>query len=236
MTHVCWCEGLVLFEERCDDFNELLEVLTIDEMASMLEAHDLFVEPLSWLLSQRHGRARRREVFAVQQQDSGTGRHRKGLSRMDIQDLMLKIVERMQTTGQQRPAIYAETPQGVESYQIFQPGGKGVSEDLLFFAGRTAGLKHRDSELIEATFVAEVWRANRDALHLGERPTDSPARVEGVVFLTAKGKLTGLKLTYENRNVEKRQTLAFIAGWRSRTMSDEEVKRLQPQGIQLFLT
>ena len=57
MTHVCWCEGLVLFEERCDDFNELLA------------AHDLFVEPLSWLLSQRHGRARRREVFAVHQQD-----------------------------------------------------------------------------------------------------------------------------------------------------------------------
>ncbi len=76
---------------------------------------------------------------------------------MDIQDLMPKIVERMQTTGQQRPAIYAETPQGVESYQLFQPGGKGVSEDLLFFAGRTAGLKYRDSELIEATFVAEVW-------------------------------------------------------------------------------
>ncbi len=67
MTHVCWCEGLVLFEECCDDFNELLEVLTIDEMASMLEAHDLLVEPLSWLLSQRHGRARRREVFVVQQ-------------------------------------------------------------------------------------------------------------------------------------------------------------------------
>jgi hypothetical protein len=69
MPHVCWCEGLVVFEERCDDCNELLEVLTIDEMASMLEAHDLFVGPLSWLLSQRHRRARRRELFAVQQQD-----------------------------------------------------------------------------------------------------------------------------------------------------------------------
>jgi hypothetical protein len=174
---------------------------------------------------------------------------------MDIQDLMPKIVERMQTTGQQRPAIYAETPQGAESYQLFQPGGKGVSEALLFFAGRTAGLKYRDSELIEATFVAEVWRAHRDAFHSGERPTDSPTRVEGVVFLTAKGtppfaqvesmydiqrdregKVTGLKPAYENRNVEKRQALAFIAGWRSRTMSDEEVKRLQPQGMQLFLT
>jgi hypothetical protein len=38
MSHVCWCEELVLFEELYDDFNELLEVLTIDEMASMLEA------------------------------------------------------------------------------------------------------------------------------------------------------------------------------------------------------
>ncbi len=28
---------------------------------------------------------------------------------MDIQDLMPKIVERMQTTGQQRPAIYADS-------------------------------------------------------------------------------------------------------------------------------
>src|SRR6266516_3174781 len=52
--HVCWCEGLVLFEERCDHCYELLEVLTVDEMASMLEAHDLFVGLLCWLLSQRH--------------------------------------------------------------------------------------------------------------------------------------------------------------------------------------
>lgn len=51
-----------------------------------------------------------------------------------------------------------------------------------------------------------------------------------------EGKVTGLKLAYENRNVAKRQPLAFIAGWRSRTLSDEEVKQLQPQDIQLFLT
>jgi hypothetical protein len=173
---------------------------------------------------------------------------------MDIQDLMPKIVERMQTSGQQRPAIYADTSQGVESYQIFQFGGSGVGEDILFFSGRSAGQKHTSSELIEAVFVAEIWRARRDELRPDERPTDSPARVEGVVFLTAKGtppfaqveriydiqrdengKVTGLMYAYESKNVKSLQGLAFVAGWQSRTMPDEEVKRLQPQGIQAFL-
>lgn len=172
---------------------------------------------------------------------------------MDFQDLMPRIVERLQTAGQQRPAVYMETSQGMESYQIYQPGGGNVSEDLLFFAGRTMGLKHKDSELIEAAFVAEVWWANNDALRSGERPTDSPARVEGIVFLTAKGtppftqvermyniqrdeegKVTGLQYAYENRNVERWQVRAVIAGWRSRTMSDEEARRLRQQGIQSF--
>ena len=69
MPHVCWCKGVVRFEERCDDCNELLEVLSIDEMPCMLKAHDRFVGPLSWLLSQPHGHTRRREVFAVHEQD-----------------------------------------------------------------------------------------------------------------------------------------------------------------------
>src|SRR5258708_35296744 len=72
----------------------------------------------------------------------------RGVPLMDGEDLVPKILERMQTSGQQRPAIYAETPQGIESYQIFQFGAHRIEEDMLFFAGRMAGQKHREYELL----------------------------------------------------------------------------------------
>jgi len=50
-----------------------------------------------------------------------------------------------------------------------------------------------------------------------------------------KGKATELVFWNESIDPEGLMGLAFIAGWRSRSMSDAEVQQQQPQGMWAFL-
>ena len=50
-----------------------------------------------------------------------------------------------------------------------------------------------------------------------------------------KGKATELIFWNESVDPEGLMGLAFIAGWRSRAMSDAEVRQLEPRGMWVFL-
>lgn len=176
---------------------------------------------------------------------------------MDIQDLIPQVVQSMQVSGQVRPTVYAAFDSGsVHRFPLFHFLGDGrMKAHLLFAAGRQAGQKHRDRELRETCLVTEVWLTQEQ-----DNPTQSlhpPAgipRKEAVMFAVAvngepyqtlvklyeikrnkKDKATELVFWNENIDPEGLVGLAFIAGWRSRTMSDAEVRQIQPRGMWAFL-
>ncbi len=175
---------------------------------------------------------------------------------MNIQDLIPQVVQSMQISGQVRPTVYAQLDSGgIRSFPLFNFIGDGRTKaHLLFSEGRLVGQKHQEHELRETCLITEVWltREQRNP-NPGSRPAAGIPQKEAVMFAIAtnsepyqtlvklyeikrkKGKATELVYWNESVDPEDLMGLAFIAGWRSRTMSDAEVRQLQPRGMRAFL-
>ena len=176
---------------------------------------------------------------------------------MDIQDLIPQVVQSMQTSGQVRPAIYAQLDTGsLHRFPLFNFIGDGrMKAHVLFAEGRQAGQKHQARELRETCLVTEVWlsREERNPTPGSQPPADAPQK-EAVMFAEArnappfqtlvklyeikrgkKGKAVELVSWNESIDPEGLMGLAFIAGWRSRTMSDAKVQQQQSHGMWAFL-
>ena len=176
---------------------------------------------------------------------------------MDIQDLIPQVVQSMQISGQVRPTMYAQLDTGsLHRFPLFNFIGDGrVKAHLLFAEGRQAGQKHQDRELRETCLVTEVWltREERNPTPDNRPPAGVPQK-EAVMFAIAantapyqtlvklyeitrgkKGKAVELVFWNESIDPEGLMGLAFLAGWRSRTMSDAEVQQQQPRGMWAFL-
>ena len=176
---------------------------------------------------------------------------------MDIQDLILQVVQSMQISGQVRPTVYAQLDSGsLHRFPLFNFIGDGrMQADVLFAEGRQAGQKHRERELRETCLITEVWLTREQANPTpGSRPPAGVPQKEAVMFATAtngepyqtlvklyeikrskKGKATELVFWNESVDPEGLMGLAFIAGWRSRAMSDAEVRQVQPGAMWAFL-
>jgi len=176
---------------------------------------------------------------------------------MDIQDLIPQVVQSIQTSGQVRPALYAAFDSGsVHRFPLFNFIGDGrMKAHVLFAEGRQAGQKHRERELRETCLVTEVWLTREQGNPTpGSRPSAGVPQKEAVMFAIAvnsepyqtlvklyeikrgkKGKAVELVSWNESIDPEGLMGLAFIAGWRSRTMSDAEVQQQQPHGMWAFL-
>ena len=177
---------------------------------------------------------------------------------MDIQALLPMVLRSIEISGQVQPTVYARLMQE-ESIQAFPflrfVGDSRTKAHLLFVEGRLAGQERMDRDLIETTFVTEVWMTPESQRNPtpGKRPPASIPHMEAVIFAEAanaapfqvlvgtyrikrkQGKVSELALLSENMDPQGLMGLAFIAGWRSRFMSDEQVRRLQPQGMRAFL-
>ena len=175
---------------------------------------------------------------------------------MDIQDLILQVVQSMQVSGQVRPIVDAAFDSGsVHRFPLFNFIGDGrMKAHLLFNEGCQAGQKHQGRELRETCLVTEVWlsREERNPTPGSRAPAGIPQK-EAVMFATAinaepyqtlvklyeikrkKGKATELVFWNESVDPEGLMGLAFIAGWRSRAMTDAEVQQMQPRGMWAFL-
>lgn len=176
---------------------------------------------------------------------------------MDIQDLIPQVVQSMQTSGQVRPTLYAQLDSGsIHRFPLFNFIGDGRTKaHVLFAEGRQAGQKHQGRELRETCLITEVWLTREQANPTpGSRPPAGVPQKEAVMFAIAtngepyqtlvmlyeikrgkKGKAVELIFWNESVDPEGLMGLAFLAGWRSRTMSDAEVRQLQPRGMWAFL-
>jgi hypothetical protein len=170
-------------------------------------------------------------------------------SRMDIQDLIPKVVQQYRDYGHARPTLYAQlsTSSTPQAYPLLNFVGDGrMKAHQLFVEGRRAGLHHPEQALLETCLVSEATF----------RHSDSKQQIDGVMFASApnsepfqtvirayaikqdkkKGKASELKLLSESVDPEGLMGLAFICGWRSRALSENEVRALQPKGMRAFLS
>jgi hypothetical protein len=175
---------------------------------------------------------------------------------MNTQDLIPKVVEAMKTSRQVRPTIYMELDTGgIQAYPLFNfIGDARTKAHFLFATGREAGLNYAARELLETCFITEIWLTQGERNPTpGHRPPAHIPSMEGVMFAIAKntapyetlvkayqikrkgGKPTELTYLNENTDPEGLMGVAFIAGWKSRTMTDQEVAARQPQGMRAFL-
>jgi hypothetical protein len=182
---------------------------------------------------------------------------------MEAAELIPKVVEQLKTSGQVRPTMYAQLTQGSpRSYPLLHFEGDGrMKAHLLFVEGRQAGQAASDRDLIETILVSEVWLTKGQNPTPGRRPPAGIPYKEAVLFARAlnsapfqtrlqhyeikrksgkQGKPGQIKelvsFGKEIIDPEGLMGLAFIAGWRSRHLSNEEVQRLQPRGMRAFLT
>ncbi len=176
---------------------------------------------------------------------------------MNIQDLIPKVVANIKTTGKVRPTVYTQLNAGsIQPYPLLQfMGDSRMKAHLLFAEGRQAGQQHLERDLVETVFITEIWltQGQRNP-NPGERPPTNIPQKEGVMFAIAennapfqtlvkayeikrgkKGKAEELIYLSESLDPEGLMGVAFIAGWRSRSLSDAEVKALQQRGMRSFL-
>lgn len=176
---------------------------------------------------------------------------------MDIQDLIPKIIMNITINGQVRPTVYAQLDTGsAQAFPLMHFAGDGrMKAHLLFAEGREAGQRHLERELIETILVTEVWltRDQRNP-NPGEKPPEHIQQKEAVMFAVAansepfqtrvrvyemkrdkKDKVKELVYLSEFVDPQGLMGLAFIAGWSSRLLSDEEVRQKQPLGMRAFL-
>lgn len=173
---------------------------------------------------------------------------------MNINDIIPRVIEIMKTSRQAHPTVYSELDTGsIQAYPLFNLiGDAHTKAHTLFTAGRKAGQQHNERDLVETCFVTEVW-LTRYHHNPDQHLPINRAQTEGVLFTITRNtapfethvKAYHIKrernkpteLVYLSENTDPRGIMgrAFIAGWRSRAMSTEEVRRLQPQGIHAFL-
>ncbi len=168
-------------------------------------------------------------------------------SRMDIGDLIPKVVQNYRDYGHVRPTLYAQvnTSSTPLAYPLLNFVGDGrMKAHQLFAEGRQAGLRNPEQELLETCLISEATFTH----------PDGQQKIDGVLFASApnsepfqtvlraysikrkKGKTSELKLLNESVDPEGLMGLAFICGWRSRAMSENEVHALQPKGMRAFLS
>lgn len=166
--------------------------------------------------------------------------------RFRIEDLIPKVVQGYQSAGQLRPTLYAQidTSTTVQAYPLLHFMGDGrMKAHVLFTEGRQAGQRNQQKQLLETCLVTEVTLTSPDGSH----------KIDGVMFASAgngepfqtvvrvyqtkrkKGKVSELKFLNESVDPDGLMGLAFIAGWHSRALSDEEARALQPRGMRAFL-
>jgi hypothetical protein len=174
---------------------------------------------------------------------------------IDIADLIPQVIESMKLTGQIRPTVYTELDQGNPIYPLFHFEGDGRRKaHLLFVAGRQAGQQQRERELVETVFVAEAWLTQGPNPTPGSKPPAGIPHKEAAIFAIAtnvapfqariciyeikrkKGKVSEL-VVFQEETIDPKglQGVAFLAGWRSRDLSDAQVTALQPRGMCAFL-
>jgi len=123
--------------------------------------------------------------------------------------------------------------------------------------GREVGHKpeYADKALQEICFVSEVWlTSGQSNPNPGMKPPGNVPSRECAMFLiveavapfsqhatlytvmrTGKGRPGQLVLFQDDVPVDGMMAQAFIAGWRSRDLSDAVVRAMQPRGMRAFL-
>ncbi len=175
---------------------------------------------------------------------------------MDIQELIPRVIQGIATNGQVRPTLFAEMSTGnVQPFPLFHfIGDSPTKAHALFTEGRQAGLKRMEQEIRETVLVTEAWliqeqrnpnpgmepSANvppKEAVIFAEATNAQPFHTRVKVYELKRKKGNVQELVYLNENVDPQGPMgvAFLAGWHSRAMSNEEVQQLQPQGMRAFL-
>jgi hypothetical protein len=175
---------------------------------------------------------------------------------INIDEILPQIIATMQLNQQVRPTIYAEIGTGVQFFPLMHFTGDGrMKAHLLFTEGRARGLRLPEKELIETCLVSEVWLTQgQKNPNPGGRPPANVPQIEGVMLaLATNGKpfetlvkvyeikrganKKAKELVFLNESVDGQGLMgvAFIAGWRSRLLSEEEVRERQPRGMRAFL-
>jgi hypothetical protein len=123
---------------------------------------------------------------------------------MNIEDLLPKVIQSIQTNGQVRPTVYAEyrIPQSsdqegqaqpstvrVESHPLFNFYGDGRQKaHLLFTLGRETGQKHLEQQISEIVFTTEIWLTfGQRNPNPGHRPPATIPSKEAVMLLVVSG-------------------------------------------------
>jgi len=175
---------------------------------------------------------------------------------MNIDEILPKIIKSMELGNQVRPTVYAQVGASLQSFPIMHfEGDARLKSHLLFMEGRVRGLSMQDRELIETCFVSEVWmtQGQRNPTP-GHKPPAHINQIEAVMLSIAQNGApfqTETKMYRMKRDASKKVKsleplsvpiieeglvgVAFIAGWRSRMLSDEEVRERQPRGMRAFL-
>ncbi|HEY4388849.1 MAG TPA: hypothetical protein VGN34_30735 [Ktedonobacteraceae bacterium] len=174
---------------------------------------------------------------------------------MNTDEILPKIIQSMQLNQQVRPTIYAQVGALLQSFPLMHFAGDGRAKaHLLFTEGRSRGLQQPDRELAETCLISEIWLTQGKNPNPGQRPPANIPQIEAVMLAIAanqapfqtlvkvyeikrdnKKKPKELKFLNENVDPEGLMGVAFIAGWRSRLLSDEEVRARQPRGMRAFL-